>query len=127
MAKKKTPTIRPDAPAEAGSSTAAEPLPEPASRSEVVTAARRHGLKAVKTLADMMGNADAPPTARVSAATRLIERGYGAANARQEGRRDELLAELTDDEVDELIESLEGGGAEEEDQKKPDDDPSLAD
>jgi len=39
--------------------------------------AQRHAEDAVATLADVMGQQDAPASARIAAATALLDRGYG--------------------------------------------------
>lgn len=41
--------------------------------------ARRHAEKAILVLAEVMSNKQAPPAARVSAASELLDRGYGKA------------------------------------------------
>ena len=44
---------------------------------EVRELAREHTPEAVNTLAEIMLDKDAPPAARISAATALLDRGYG--------------------------------------------------
>lgn len=44
---------------------------------EIRSLARSHTESALSTLAGIMTNADAPPAARVSAATALLDRGWG--------------------------------------------------
>lgn len=43
----------------------------------VAEAARDYGEKALKALSDVMEDAKAPPSARVSAASALLDRGFG--------------------------------------------------
>jgi hypothetical protein len=44
---------------------------------DIVELARSHGPEAIKTLADVMNNDQAPPAARVAASTAILDRGYG--------------------------------------------------
>lgn len=46
---------------------------------DIKSLARSHTETAIKTLAGIMQQADAPPAARVSAATALLDRGWGKA------------------------------------------------
>lgn len=44
---------------------------------DVVLAARTHSSAAIRTLAAIMGDAEAPPAARAMAANSLLDRGWG--------------------------------------------------
>ena len=46
---------------------------------DIKALARKHGRAAIKTLAEIMKQADGPATARVSAAQALLDRGWGKA------------------------------------------------
>src|ERR1700761_6714720 len=46
---------------------------------QIKALARKHSRAAIKTLAAIMNQADGPPTARVSAAQALLDRGWGKA------------------------------------------------
>ena len=46
-------------------------------KSEVIRLAREMSVKAVKTLADICEDMEAPPAARVTAAQALLDRGWG--------------------------------------------------
>ena len=46
---------------------------------DIKALARKHGKAAIKTLAEIMKQADGPATARVSAAQALLDRGWGKA------------------------------------------------
>ena len=53
--------------------------------------ARKHGKDAIKTLAEIMNQADGPATARVSAALALLDRGWGKAPQSLENGEDGAL------------------------------------
>lgn len=77
----------------------------PKAMRDLTDLAREHSPAAIETLASIMSDEDAPETARVSAATAILDRGWGKARqaveqtTRHEGRRAD---ELTDDELIEL-------------------------
>ena len=50
-----------------------------AKAADIKALARKHGKAAIKTLAEIMKQADGPATARVSAAQALLDRGWGKA------------------------------------------------
>jgi len=68
---------------------------------DVIALARSHSLAAISTLAKIMRNERAAPAARISAATALLERGYGKAKQEVEIQTPNL-DRLTDDELDAL-------------------------
>lgn len=51
---------------------------------DVATLAREYTTDAVTTLAEIMGDVGAPPSARVAAANSILDRGYGKAPQRVE-------------------------------------------
>ena len=57
---------------------------------DIKALARRHGRAAIKTLAEIMKQADGPATARVSAAQALLDRGWGKAAQHLAADADEL-------------------------------------
>lgn len=61
-------------------------------------AARQHGALAIAVLAAITEDADAPATARVAAAGKLLERGYGRVGAELSAEPD--FAGMTDAELD---------------------------
>jgi len=72
--------------------------------------ARHHTLDAIATLRQICNNRRAPPAARVSAATALLDRGWG--KPRQEvdlNHRDVSVAQMTDEELDDRITRLLAG------------------
>lgn len=68
--------------------------------------ARVHGAAAMKTLADVMEDEDAPPAARIAAATHLLDRGYGKPTQHIEATVN-LLDKLSDVEQRALAAALE--------------------
>lgn len=63
--------------------------------------ARSHGPDAIKTLAAIMHNEEAPPSARASAAGALLDRGYG--KPEQHSTVDLVKHDATDWTRDELV------------------------
>jgi hypothetical protein len=62
--------------------------------------ARSHTETAVKTLASIMNMADAPPAARVGAASALLDRGWGKPDSKHEHvHRNKRASEIADDEL----------------------------
>ena len=62
--------------------------------------ARAHTATALNTLAGIMEQKDAPPSARVSAATALLDRGWGKpAQTVDMTVRKQIAKDLTDDEL----------------------------
>lgn len=59
------------------------PSPNPSGRPkkdlDLAREAQKHAMLAIKTLADVCGNEEAPPASRISAASELLDRGYGRA------------------------------------------------
>ncbi len=70
--KPRPPGLRPWQPGQSGN-----PSGLPKGVAEVRAAAREHTALAILTLAEIAGNAEAPPSARVSAAEALLDRGWG--------------------------------------------------
>jgi hypothetical protein len=68
---------------------------------DVKTLARQCAPEAISTLKTIMLSERAPPAARISAATTILDRGYGKARQEVEIRKPNL-ARLTDEELDEL-------------------------
>jgi hypothetical protein len=68
---------------------------------DVKALARQCAPEAIATLRIVMVNEKAPPAARISAATVLLDRGYGKARQEVEIRKPNL-ARLTDEELEEL-------------------------
>jgi hypothetical protein len=68
---------------------------------DVKALARECAPEAISTLRMIMLNERAPHAARISAATALLDRGYGKARQEVEIRKPNL-ARLTDDDLDEL-------------------------
>jgi Family of unknown function (DUF5681) len=66
---------------------------------EVAAAARERTTEAIETLAAIMRDTNAPPSARVSAATALLDRGWGKASQTIDLRHNGDLRTLTDDEL----------------------------
>jgi hypothetical protein len=67
---------------------------------EIRSAARSHTEAALNCLVGIMGQTDAPPAARVSAANSLLDRGWGKAEAKHEMTLRRVTAkELPDDEL----------------------------
>lgn len=46
---------------------------------DLAALAQAHAIKAIETLVEVMGSAEAPPSARVSAAGEILDRGFGRA------------------------------------------------
>ena len=63
--------------------------------------AREHAPQAIKTLAEIMKNAKAPPAARATAAAMLLDRGYGKPPQFNTGDPTQFRAavEMSDDEL----------------------------
>jgi hypothetical protein len=72
----------------------------------IIELARSHSPAAISTLAKILRNERAPPAARISAATALLDRGYGKAKQEIEVVKPDL-SRLTDDELDMLEQMLE--------------------
>jgi hypothetical protein len=68
----------------------------------VRTAARALTQEAIDTLATVMRDGRAPPTARISAAVALLDRGHGRPSQAVDLNIGCDLARLTDDELEEL-------------------------
>ena len=68
---------------------------------DVKALARQCAPEAVSTLKTIMLNEKAPPAARISAASILLDRGFGKARQELEIRKPNL-SRLTDEELDEL-------------------------
>ena len=66
---------------------------------DVEAAAREHTEAAIETLAEICKNADAPPAARVSAASVILDRGWGKATVRAEIGRPGDFTTLTDEQL----------------------------
>jgi hypothetical protein len=66
---------------------------------EVATAARERTLEAIETLTSIMRSTKATPAARVSAATALLDRGWGRAPQTIDLRQHADFRTLTDDEL----------------------------
>jgi len=67
---------------------------------DIKSLARVHTQSAVKTLAGIMNEPSAPPSARVSAAQVLLDRGWGKAETKSEVTLRRVTAkELPDDEL----------------------------
>jgi hypothetical protein len=90
---------------------------------EVALAARAYTMEAIETLAKIMRDAKATASARVSAATVLIERGWGKAPVTITLNRDSDLKDLTDDELLAIASGATNGSgdpsASEDDPQKP--------
>ncbi|HWK45119.1 MAG TPA: hypothetical protein VNT30_10375 [Stellaceae bacterium] len=107
---------------EAGESKEAAELKEAGKIKEADELARSHTNSAITTLADVMQDATAPPTARVAAATAMLARGHGRpgsappvtrADSPGADLRDSITAgrvtieSLTDGQLVQLLECLE--------------------
>lgn len=67
---------------------------------DIRSLARSHTESALKTLAGIMGQTDAPPAARVSAATALLDRGWGKPSQIVDMTvRRQIAKDLADDEL----------------------------
>lgn len=78
---------------------------------EIRSLARTHTESALKTLAGIMNQPDAPPAARVSAAQALLDRGWGKAHQTAEITHIRQKAEdLTDNELAGVIAGIGGEG-----------------
>jgi len=67
---------------------------------DIRSLARSHTSTALKTLAGIMEQADAPPAARVSAAQALLDRGWGKPSQTVDMTvRKQIAKELSDDEL----------------------------
>jgi hypothetical protein len=76
---------------------------------EVQELARQHGPEAIKMLTSIMEDENAPPSARVSAAGMILDRGYGKPpqfTTGDEGRF-KKATEMSDAELDEAITRIE--------------------
>jgi hypothetical protein len=72
--------------------------------SEIQALAREHKTEAIDTLVAIMRDEGASAAARVSAATAILDRGFGKATQTIESNlRDRPLRELTDAELNQLI------------------------
>lgn len=61
--------------------------------------ARQHTTEAVETLAEVMRDKGAPPSARVTAANALLDRGWGKPDANLNVTTKREACDLTDDEL----------------------------
>jgi hypothetical protein len=74
---------------------------------DVIDLARTHSPAAITTLAKIMRNEQAPPAARIGAATAILDRGYG-----KPGQSVDItfkpwdLSKLTDEQLDQLHELI---------------------
>jgi cytochrome c553 len=67
---------------------------------DIRSLARSHTESAIKTLAGIMNQDDAPPAARVSAATALLDRGWGKPTQTMDMTvRRAIAKELSDDDL----------------------------
>jgi hypothetical protein len=69
--------LRPQRPGE----PSRNPSGRPKKDYDLAALAQKHAEKAVLTLVDVMSNEEAPPSARVSAAAEILDRGFGRAPA----------------------------------------------
>lgn len=77
--------------------------------------ARSHTASAVRTLARIMAEPDAPPAARVSAASVLLDRGWGKPHQESTVNvQRTAVREKTDAELDEILAGIDRGGTGEE-------------
>jgi hypothetical protein len=72
---------------------------------DVIQLARSRGPEGIKTLADIMNNDQAPPAARVGAATAILDRGYGKPPQTTDASVN-ALDKLSDDEQRALLAAL---------------------
>lgn len=80
---------------------------------DIRSLARAHTATALKTLAGIMEQSDAPPAARVSAATALLDRGWGRpAQTVDMTVRRQVARELSDDELADIAVGSSEGTAE---------------
>lgn len=80
---------------------------------DIRSLARAHTATALKTLAGIMEQSDAPPAARVSAATALLDRGWGRpAQTVDMTVRRQIARELSDDELADIATGSGEGAAE---------------
>jgi hypothetical protein len=91
----------------------------PAIIAEIRDLAREKAPEALKTLAAIMQDKGAAPSARVAAANAILDRGYGKPLQSVETAPKRTLAEFTDDELTAMIQSH----LEAEDGPSPDDEP----
>lgn len=81
------------------------------SRRSIAAAAREYGPEALEILAEVMRDTEAPPGARIDAASKLIDRGFGKATEYKHAVGvDEALAELSDDELTAALAVLRSAG-----------------
>ncbi len=69
------------------------------SPTDIRSLARSHTDTAIRTLAGIMQQTDAPPAARVSAATALLDRGWGKPQQTMEMTVRRIARDLADDEL----------------------------
>jgi len=80
---------------------------------EIKSLARSHTVSALNTLAGVMNEPSAPPSARVAAATALLDRGWGKPHQTAEITHIRArAADLSDDEIATLIRDGTSEGAE---------------
>jgi hypothetical protein len=80
---------------------------------EIQSLARNHTESAIKVLAGIMTNGEAPHSARVSAATALMDRGWGKpAQTVDMTVRRQIAKELSDDELADIAVGSGEGAAE---------------
>jgi hypothetical protein len=78
---------------------------------EVQVLARKYAPEAIETLRGIMENIDAPPTARISAAIALLDRGFGRPHQTSEVRTvQKPVSEMSDEELIARIRELEEDG-----------------
>lgn len=82
---------------------------------DIRSLARSHTTGAVKVLAGIMNEKEAPPAARVSAAMALLDRGWGKPHQESTVNvQHKPVREKTDAELDEILAGIDGGSAGEE-------------
>jgi hypothetical protein len=80
---------------------------------EIRSLARSHTDKALKTLAEIMDNAEINPSARVNAAIALLDRGWGKPQQTVDMTvRRQIAKELSDDELADIAVGSSEGAAE---------------
>jgi hypothetical protein len=96
----------------------ANPRGRPKRDLDLAAEARKHAQSAIKALADIVNDTDAPPPSRISAASELLDRGYGTAPRSidlnvSHGFSQELsqfLRRLHQEETGQIIENQGGSG-----------------
>ena len=86
---------------------------------DIKALAQKHGKAAIKTLAEIMKQADGPATARVSAAQALLDRGWGKAAQHLTAEAEDLPLFAGIERV--IIDPRQGGNGEECESPRPED------